>query len=426
MPTDDGLIVVPHNRKAEEMILGCILVDNSLIRKCELAVDDFYFEKHQMYYAMFLGMNEDREPIDLVIMSQTLGAEDLNTLNGFMTEAFTTSNFSYYETLVKELSIKRKLQKLGIGLARWVTDTSVDELVTKVRLQVSEIIEGRGSVLVSMSQVSKEIREFVDRRRSHAGGLSGLSMGLKDLDNFTDGLQNGDMIVLAGRPGSGKSAFAEHVAQTVSEKKIPVGFISLEMGTHQLGIRSLSSLSQVEMWKLRKGIWGDSAYGMVLEGLAKMGQLPVWFCFSASDAKSIEKTITNLVEEKECKLIILDYLQLVRASNSDSREREVAQVSNVMKNAARMNNIPIIAISQLNRGPEKEKRPPILADLRESGAIEQDADVVIFLRRGETEGTIEVIFAKGRNIGTDTFVVTWQDETMTFRDYERRESNDET
>jgi replicative DNA helicase len=424
MPPDGGLIVVPHNRKAEETILGCILIDNSLMRQCSLSVDDFRFDRHQMYYAMFLDLHENQEPIDLVIMSQTLSAEDLNILNGFMSDAVTTSNFSYYEETVKELAIRRRLQKLGWDLARWVADATVDELVTRVRLQVSEIIAGRGSVLVPMSQVAKEVKEFVDRRRHHAGGLSGLAMGLKDLDEFTDGLQNGDMIVLAGRPGSGKSAFAAHVAQEVAGQGGPVGFISLEMGTHQLGIRSLSSLSQVEMWKLRKGVWGDSAYGMVLEGLAKMGRLPIWFSFSASDAKSIEKTITNLVEEKECKLIILDYLQLVRAADANSREREVAQVSNIMKNAARMNNIPIIAISQLNRGPEKEKRRPILADLRESGAIEQDADVVIFLHRGEAEGTTEMIFAKGRNIGTDTFTVVWDDKTMTFRDYERRNSDE--
>lgn len=423
MPQDDGLIIVPHHRKAEEMILGCILVDNSLIRQCALAVDDFYFEKHQMYYSMFLGLHEDREPIDLVIMSQSLDAEALNALNGFMTEAFTTANFTYYENLVKELSIKRKLQKLGIGLARWVTESSVDELVSKLRLQISDIVSGRGASLVPMATVSEEIKEFVDRRRAHAGGLSGLSTGLKDLDNFTDGLQNGDMIVIAGRPGSGKSAFAAHVAQTQALRGIPAGFISLEMGTHQLGIRSLSSISQVEMWKLRKGIFADS-YASVSDGLRKMSKLPIWFCFSASDSKSIEKTITAMVEEKGCKLIILDYLQLVRSSNADSREREVAQVSNVLKNAARMNNIPVMALSQLNRGPEKEKRRPILADLRESGAIEQDADVVMFLHRGEVEGTIEVIFAKGRNIGTGTNVVTWQDETMTFRDFERRESNE--
>ena len=418
-PKEDLPMIVPHNLKAEEAMLGAILLDNSVLRKCELSVDDFHSPLHQMFYATFLNLQEDLQPIDPVVLSECFSPEDSNRLLTFMSDAITAANFTYYEELIKELSVKRKLQRMAIDLAKMAHENSVDEIVSWVRSTMGNLVATRGTDLVHVADIAKELVEYVKRRRSSRGTLSGVPSGFRDIDGLTDGFQPGDLIIIAGRPGSGKSALAFSIAQEAAKKKNPVGIISLEMGRHAIGIRSLASMSQVSMWSIRKGIVSDSLLADIYSGAKDLSSLPIWFSFSAFDGRSIEKTITSMVEEKDCKLIVVDYLQLVKNRSSHSREREVAEVSNALKRMTGLTNTPIILLSQLNRNPEKEKRKPILADLRESGAIEQDADVIIFLHPGEVEGTLECIFAKGRNIGIGNATLNWNKDTMTFSDYSR-------
>ena len=418
-PKDDLPMVVPHNLKAEEAMLGAILLDNTVLRKCGLCVDDFHSPLHQMFYATFLNLQEDLRPIDPVVLSECFSPEDSNRLLTFMSDAITAANFTYYEELIKELSVKRKLQRMAIDLAKMAHENSVDEIVSWVRSTMGNLVATRGTDLVHVADIAKELVEYVKRRRSSRGTLSGVPSGFRDIDGLTDGFQPGDLIIIAGRPGSGKSALAFSIAQEAAKKKNPVGIISLEMGRHAIGIRSLASMSQVSMWSIRKGIVSDSLLADIYSGAKDLSQLPIWFSFSALDGRAIEKTITSMVEEKGCKLIVVDYLQLVKNRSSHSREREVAEVSNALKRMTGLCNTPIILLSQLNRNPEKEKRKPILADLRESGAIEQDADVIIFLHPGEVEGTLECIFAKGRNIGIGNATLNWNKDTMTFSDYSR-------
>ena len=423
-PKEDLPMVVPHNQKAEEAILGAILLDNSVLRKCELSVDDFHSPRNQMFYAGFLELHEDKSPIEMPTLIGKFSEEDCVLLSNYMNEAFTTVSFPYYEELVKELSIKRKLQRMAIDLAKMAHENSVDEIVSWVRSTMGQLVSSRGADLVPVSEISKELVEYVKRRRTSRGTLSGIPSGLRDIDNLTDGFQPGDLIIIAGRPGSGKSALAFSIAQSAAQKKYPVGIVSLEMGRHQIGIRSLASVSQVSMWSIRKGTVSDSLMMEIYSGAHELAKLPIWFSFSSFDGRAIEKTITAMVEEKGCKLIVVDYLQLVKNRSSHSREREVAEVSNALKRMTGLTNTPILLLSQLNRNPEKEKRKPILADLRESGAIEQDADVIIFLHPGEVDGTLECIFAKGRNIGIGNATLVFNKDTMTFLDYERGREDD--
>ena len=416
--------IPPHNQELEETILGSILYEPPLMRKCILSTEDFYFSKHQKIYSVLVDLQENRAPIDLITagtaLQETEFKEAIIDLSEFMSRIVSIENFSHYEEQVRELSLKRKLIKIFIGGISGMEQSSSDQIVTTVRQKISDAMEsGRAADLVSMKEIGREMFDYVERRAKHTGELSGVTSGLKDLDNLTDGFQGSDLIILAGRPGSGKSALAGWIIQAAAGKGIPGGFISLEMGRHQLGIRSLASLSGVEMGYLKRGIMSSGSWGKIAAAAGIMGELPVWFAFSAFEAKQIAKVAAAMVEEKGCKLLALDYLQLARVKEIQHREREVALVSNLLKSVAKTYDIPVIALAQLNRDVERERRKPRLADLRESGAIEQDADVVIFLHKApeeEDQGAVEVIVGKGRNIGIGGCKIMWDRSRMIFRD----------
>jgi replicative DNA helicase len=363
-------------------------------------------------------------PPDCGALLPKIGQEECARLSEYMEAAVTSANLSYFENIVHEAAQKRRLQKFYLDAIRRMEEAPLDELLSANRIETRKVLlAGNGGGVISAREIASELWDFIERRFEEKGALSGIPSGLKDLDRLTDGWQRGDLIIVAGRPGTGKSALAMHFAQTSAAAGWPVGFISLEMERHQLGIRSLSSLSEVELWRLRKGFLSSDQLTNIASAVDKFAKLPISYYFAARDTRSISKIITLMVEVQGCRLILVDYLQLARAEGGrERREREVAEISWALKTAAQTHGVPIIALSQLNRDVEREGRRPILADLRESGAIEQDADVVLFLFRAKAwednagKGPIEIIIAKGRNIGTGSITVFFDAERMRFGD----------
>lgn len=406
--------VNPHSIEAEQQILGAILLDNTIIRKLDISAEDFYVPKHKQIYRAMLEIDNDGMPVDYTILQSKIAKEDIIYLSQNC-DAPTTANAQYHADIVKESSNKRNLKTICLQTINEINNESVDSLLNNMRNVLSKLVKGRGCKLVSSSEIAKGLVEFLERRAQNKEDLSGIPSGFKDLDNLTDGWQGGDLIILAARPAQGKSALAMAFAENAG---VPVGVISIEMGSHQLGIRSIAKLSGIDLWKLRKGILATHQWPVLLNALSDFAQMPLYFSFSSKSTVEIERTITQMVEVYDCKMIIVDYLQLTKSNESKKREQEVAEVSRLLKIMAQSNNIPIIAVSQLNREVEKrENKKPMLSDLRESGAIEQDADVVMFLYRGkDNDNLVELNIAKGRNIGLGIIKLYFSGDTMTFRD----------
>jgi replicative DNA helicase len=402
----------PHNLDAEEQILGAIMIDNSLIRKVNVTISDFYAERYRKLYRSMLELSADGLPIDFVSLKEK--GHDPSLINRSLDTVVTTANIHYHADIVRECSNRRKLRAACLSALNEINEESIDTIVSNLRNRMSGIVKGRGCKLVSAHEIAKEINEFLERRAENKNELSGIPSGFSELDKLTDGWQGGVLIILAARPGQGKSAFAMTLAQNAD---VPVGIISIEMGKHQLGIRTLATLSGIELWKLRKGLLNNGDWPHLTEAFQRFAQLPLYFSFSSKNTIEIERTITEMIEVNACEMIILDYLQLTKSNESKKREQEVAEISRLLKTTAQTHNIPIIALSQLNREVEKrENKRPMLSDLRESGAIEQDADVVIFLYREkmDADGIVELIIGKGRNIGGGTIKLNFHGDTMTF------------
>lgn len=408
------------NIAAEREVIGTVVLENNLLRKLNLSTGDFYSRKHRDIYKAMLDLDTDGRPIDLVTLSEKLIPDNISYLSQVTSGMITTANLLYHADIIKECANKRSFKDILQNLLNNL-DEPLDDLLIDLRNNITELIKGRGGELISMSSITKELELFLERRSKNQDLLSGIRSGFRDLDILTDGFQRGDLAIIAGRPGSGKSALAMAVAQNAG---VPVGVISIEMGAHQIGIRTLASFSGIELWRLRKGILSYEHWGDLNSSLSKMAALPIYFSFSSKNTTEIQRTITGMVESYKCELIIIDYLQLTKGTDFKSREREVAEISRLLKVEAQSNNIPIIAVSQLNREVERrENKRPILSDLRESGAIEQDADIVIFLYREKmhSDEIVEVIIAKGRNIGLGTVKLHFSGDTMTFRDLKEDE-----
>lgn len=406
---------VPADIDAEAAVLSAILIANAAIHKISLDPGDFYKPVHVRIFEVMRQLVLEGAPIDIVTIANKVGRDSKITseLSMLLSAAITDANISYHADILKELSIKRHLRKLGMSI--YGATGTTDEILALIRNEISFLVKGRGGSIVPMSQIASEIAEYVERRAQDRNSISGVTSGFEDIDRVTDGFQKGDLIILAGRPGSGKSALGMAMVQAMASDRVPVGVISLEMGKHQLGIRSLASMAGIEIWRLRKGFFPKESWTSIAISTARMASLPVYFSFDARKITDIERITTQMIDRFGIGFLMVDYLQLARSDDRKKREQEVAEISRVLKTIAQTNDMPVLALAQLNRASEIEKRRPMLADLRESGAIEQDADVVMFLYH-EEEGIVDIIFAKGRNIGIGTVRLQWDAEKMTFRD----------
>ena len=413
-----------QNLEAEKAVLGAVLLDNASIKQIELKTDDFYRNSHAEIFAAMLQLTADGSPVDLITITEKIGEEHTPELITFASSAVTAANVKYHAEIVAEAARMRKLQRLAVQTLQKVegSDDNSETIIAGIHSQTKDIISNQGGDIVSMHDVAKETMDFIERRHEDKGKISGVPSGFKDIDAITDGFQPSDLIILGARPSMGKTALSLQIATNAAEKGFPVGVLSLEMGSQALGIRSIASLSQVELWKLRKGILKREDLSALYTAIARCAALPIYFSFSAFDLEHIRKVIAQMVEVKGAKMIIVDYLQLAKNTKQKTREREIGEISTTLKQCAKTFNVPVLALSQLSRELEKraaEERRPKLSDLRDSGQLEQDADVVMFLFRDnpkEVQGTVEVHFAKGRNIGLGVAKLYFNGMTMTMSD----------
>jgi replicative DNA helicase len=412
--------VPPQNLEAEQSVLGGILLDNMAINSVLeiLETDDFYSEAHRKIFMAIIELSEKSEPSDLITLSSIM--RDKKQLEGIGGESYLASlvdavpsaaNISYYSKIVKEKSILRKL----IGAATEILNKSyesssdIDSVLDESEHTIFEISENKVKPsFYPIKEIIKDSFKTIEGLYERKALITGVSTGYKKVDEITSGFQNSDLIIIAGRPSMGKTALAINIAQYASiENETPVAIFSLEMSKEQLAFRLLASEARVDSQRLRKGFVGEVDWPKLTTAAGRLSEAPIYIDDTpAISVLEMKAKARRLKAERGLGLVILDYLQLMRG-RGPSREQEISEISRSLKSLAKELEVPVVALSQLNRQVEaRSDRRPQLADLRESGAIEQDADVIMFIYRDEVynksednpeKGLAEVIVGKQRN-----------------------------
>lgn len=432
--------IPPHDNDAEQMVLACMLYpDDDGVRMVaeNLLSEDFYSPAHRLIFDSFIDLYNSSKPVDFVMAKDKLesmgyleqigGVEYLVNLSGL---AATTAKTKYYVDIVKQKAIFRKLIKVGDTIAASSYDGSedADTVIAKAEQDILEVSQNINSNdFVSMDRVMAEVIENIDKVTRSNSRITGVETGFKDFDRLTAGLQNSDLILIAGRPSMGKTAFALNIAQFAAvEKRVPVAIFSLEMSKAQLGNRMLSSQALVDSGKLRTGNLTPEEFDSIAMAMGTLSAAPIEIYDTPGiNPISMREKCRKLKLEKGLGLIVIDYLQLMEGTGNknESDQQRVSYISRSLKGIARELNVPVIALSQLSRGPEgRVDHRPMMSDLRESGAIEQDADVVCLLFREEyykkddpeVKNKGEVIVAKNRNGSTDTVNLIWRGQFTRF------------
>ncbi len=407
--------VPPHNEEAETSILGAIMIDkDAIVAVAEfLRPEHFYNPNHASIYEALLELYEERQPIDIITLKEKLKSKKLLSKvggTGFLTELVnavpTAAHVEQYAKIVKDNYTKREL----ISSATKIAEEAFNE-----EGQAAKILDKAEQSIFSLSQkylrqgfipVKDALAESFDRLdelHKQVGSLRGVPTGFRDLDNTLAGMQNSNLLILAARPGVGKTALSLNIAQNATVKEgLPVGIFSLEMSKEELVDRLLVSQADIDAWRLKTGRLDEEDFTKLSEAMGILAEAPLYI--DDTPALSILEMRTKarrLMAEHDLRLLIVDYLQLMRSSRErESRVWEVSDISQGLKNLARELRIPVLAVSQLSRAVEQRGRKrPQLADLRESGSIEQDADVVMFLWREDEEDmeNVELEISKHRN-----------------------------
>ena len=427
----------PQNLEAETSVLGAVLLENEALNRVLeiLREDDFYREAHRRIFSAILHLYEHSEPVDLITLSEVLktrgdldavgGVEYLNSLvNGVPTAA----NISYYAKIIKEKAILRKLinRATEIVSQSYSNSGDVDEFIDQAERTIFEISEDRvRPSFYPIKDLIKSSFKTIERLYEKRQLITGVPTGFQRLDELTSGLQPADLIIIAGRPSMGKTAFALNIAQHASVRATtPAAIFSLEMSKEQLALRMLCSEAKVDAHRLRGGFLSEADWPKLTRAAGSLSEAPLFIDDTPGlSALEMRAKARRLKIEHNLGLVIVDYLQLMRGrASADSREQEISDISRSLKALAKELSIPVIALSQLNRRVEErgDKRPQ-LSDLRESGAIEQDADVILFLYRDEVynkseenRGKAEIIIGKQRNGPTDKVDLAFLDKYTRF------------
>ena len=441
--------VPPHDIEAEQAILGCMLTDrDSVIAAIEVLKEDaFYREDNKAIYAAILSLYSKNEPIDIITVKAELietGSFErvggLEYLASLPERVPTTANVDKYIKIVDEKAMLRNLISSANELVALGYDETedVDRIMDMAEKKIFDLAQKKNTKgYTAIKDVLVETFAKLEELYNSKGQLSGTPSGFKDYDLKTSGLHDSDLVIVAARPAMGKSAFAINIATNVAlQAKKGVAIFNLEMSKDQVGNRILCSEALVDSNKVRTGQLDDEDWVKLASTLTRLSEAPIYIDDTAGiSIMEIRAKCRKLKIEKDIGLVVIDYLQLIQGSGKKnaSREQEISEISRSLKILAKELHIPVIALSQLSRSVEKrDDKRPMLSDLRESGAIEQDADIVMFLYRDdyynpdtEKKNVAEVILAKHRGGSTGTVELAWLPSYTKFANLERRYNEEE-
>ncbi|AWH79316.1 replicative DNA helicase [Clostridioides difficile] len=436
---EDMTRIPPHSVESEQSILGSILLDKDAIITVTETIkpDDFYKEAHKIIYECMITLSNKGEPIDLITLTEELRKQGhLNDIGGISyitslsTIVPTTSNVKYYADIVKEKSVLRKLIKASNEIINlgYSGATKIEDVLEQAEKSIFDISQEKTSDdFKSINLVLMDAYDMIEKLYTNKSDVTGITTGFKDLNKKINGLQRTDLILIAARPAMGKTAFSLNLVQNAALKgDASIAVFSLEMSKEQLVQRMLSSQSSVELKKIKTGTLNDNDWPRIIDAMAVLSDAKIHIDDTPGiKISELRSKCRKLKIEKGLDLVLIDYLQLMEGEgNNESRQQEISKISRSLKILAKELNCPVVALSQLSRAPEQRAdHRPMLSDLRESGAIEQDADIVMFLYRdeyyhadSESKNIGEVIIAKNRHGETGSVELVWLGEVQRFGD----------
>jgi replicative DNA helicase len=449
MPDDpqlESLKLPPHSLEAEQSILGGLLLDNEAADRIGdvLSEDDFYSDAHRVIYRHIVALGSEGKPVDVITLSETLGSVQkldyvggLAYLGALVQNVPTSANIRHYAAIVRERSILRQLA----ATAGEIADSAYNPLGRSAK---SVLDDAEAKVLHIAEQGTRGQRTYellkdllagvVDRiemlyNRDDPSVVTGVATGYTELYRMTSGMQPGDLVIVAGRPSMGKSSLAINIGEHVAlELKMPVVVFSMEMGASQLAMRMIGSVGKLDQHKLRTGRLGPDDWERLSSALGRLSEAPILIdetpALNAIEVRSRARRLQK--QYGQLGLVIVDYIQLMQAQSAgENRATEISEISRSLKSLAKELKVPVMALSQLNRSLEQRpNKRPVMSDLRESGAIEQDADVILFIYRDEVynpdtqeKGTAEIIIGKQRNGPIGTVRLTFLGEHTRFENF---------
>ncbi|MCL4469700.1 MAG: replicative DNA helicase [Sulfuricella sp.] len=445
----DSLRLPPHSVEAEQSVLGGLLLDNSAWDKIAdlITEEDFYRHDHRLIYRHISKLVEHAKPADVITVAESLentaklvDAGGLAYLGALAQNTPSAANIRRYAEIVRERAVLRRLAEVGSGIAESAlsqTGRSVAQLLDEAEARVFEIAEAGARGKQGFVEIQPLLTQVVERidmlfQRENPSDVTGIPTGFQDLDEKTSGLQAGDLIIVAGRPSMGKTAFSLNIGENVAmQTGLPVAVFSMEMGGTQLVTRMLGSIGRLDQHRVRTGRLQDEDWQKLTYAVGKLNDAPIYIDESAAltvlDLRARARRL-----HRQCGklgLIVIDYLQLMSGSGKggggENRATEISEISRGLKALAKELDVPVIALSQLNRSLEQRpNKRPVMSDLRESGAIEQDADLILFIYRDEVynsdtpdKGIAEIIIGKQRNGPIGMVKMTFLGEYTRFENY---------
>ncbi|MDO4294813.1 MAG: replicative DNA helicase [bacterium] len=435
--------VLPHSQEAEQSVIGSMLMDKSAIVTAAEIIreDDFYQHQYAVMFAAMTELYNEGKPVDLVTLQDRLKEKDvppeissLDFVRDIISSVPTSANVRSYAEIVREKAILRRLIKVNEEIANscYLGKEKTEDILAQTEKRIFDLLQNRNSgEFVPIRQVAMNVLEKIEMAAKTKSTVTGVPTGFSDLDYRTSGMQPSDFILIAARPSMGKTAFVLNVVHHVAVKmKLPCMIFSLEMSKEQLVNRMLSMESKVDSQTLRTGTLSDSDWDKVVEGIGVISNSTLMIDDTPGiSITELRSKCRKMKLEHGLSLVIIDYLQLMSGNgkNGENRQQEISEISRSLKALARELNAPVVALSQLSRACEtRNEHRPMLSDLRESGAIEQDADVVMFLYRDDyynkdtdRPNVAEVIIAKQRNGPIGTVELVWLPNYTKFANMER-------